>query len=58
MTTLILIAAFVGALIPAVVIAQALRSKATDRWPEGFLLGVYLGALGAISVIAIIAYFR
>jgi hypothetical protein len=57
MTTLTLIAALVGALIPPVVIVQALRSKAKDRWPEGLLVGVYLGALGAISVIAIIAYF-
>ncbi|MBC8013927.1 MAG: hypothetical protein H7X74_07610, partial [Methyloceanibacter sp.] len=30
----------------------------SDRWPEGLLVGVYLGALGAISVIALIAYFR
>jgi hypothetical protein len=57
-TTLTLIAALVGVLIPPVVIVQALRSKATDRWPEGLLVGVYLGALGAISVIAIITYFR
>ena len=57
MTTLTLIAALVGALIPPVVIVQAFRSKAKDRWPEGLLVGVYLGALGAISVIAIIAYF-
>jgi hypothetical protein len=58
MTTLTLIAAFVGVLIPPVVIVQALRSKAKDRWPEGLLVGVYLGALGAIGVIAIVAYFR
>ena len=58
MTTLTLIAALVGALIPPVVIVQALRSKAKDRWPEGLLVGVYLGALGAIGVIAIVAYFR
>jgi hypothetical protein len=57
MTTLTLIAAFVGALIPPVVIAHALRSKAKDRCPEGLLVGVYLGALGAISLIALIAYF-
>jgi hypothetical protein len=56
-TTLTLIAAFVGLLVPPVVIAQALRSKAKDRWPEGLLVGVYLGALGAISLIALIAYF-
>lgn len=58
MTTLTLIAALVGVLIPPVVIVQALRSKATDRWPEGLLVGVYLGALGAISLVAIITYFR
>ena len=58
MTTLTLIAAFVGALIPPAVIVQALRSDAKDRWPEGLLVGVYLGALGAISVIALAAYFR
>jgi hypothetical protein len=46
-----------GAAIPPVAIVQALRSKDKDRWPEGLLVGVYLGALGAISVIAIIAYF-
>ena len=58
MTTLTLIAALVGVLIPPIVIVQALRSKAKDRWPEGLLVGVYLGALGAVSVIAIVNYFR
>ena len=42
---------------PPVVIVQAFRSKAKDRWPEGVLVGVYLGTLGSISVIALIAYF-
>ena len=46
MTTLTLIAAVIGAVIPPVVIVQALRSKAMDRWPEGLLVGVYLGTLG------------
>ena len=54
MTTLTLIAAVLGALAPPVVIAQALRSKATDRWPEGLLVGVYLGALGAVSLIYLV----
>jgi hypothetical protein len=58
MTTLTLVAAVLGALIPPVVIAQALRSKAKDRWPEGLLVGVYLGALGAVSLIYIVGYFR
>jgi hypothetical protein len=56
MTTLILIAALIGVIIPPVVIVQALRSSAKDRWPEGLLVGVYLGTLGTISVIALIAY--
>ncbi len=58
MTTLTVIAALLGALIPLVVIAQAFRSKAKDRWPEGLLVGVYLGALGAVSLIYLIGYFR
>ena len=60
MSTLNLIFAFVGALIPPVVIVAALRSKARDRWPEGLLTGIYLGTLGtlgSISVIALIGYF-
>jgi hypothetical protein len=58
MTTLTILAACAGALIPLVVIAQALRSKAGDRWPEGLLVGVYLGALGAVSLIFLVTYFR
>jgi hypothetical protein len=57
MTSLTLIFALVGAIIPLIVIVQAFRSKAQDRWPEGVLVGVYLGVLGAISVIALLAYF-
>jgi hypothetical protein len=57
MTALTLIAAVLGALIPPVVIAQALRSKAKDRWPEGLLVGVYLGALGAVSLIYILKHY-
>ncbi|HEX2448330.1 MAG TPA: hypothetical protein VHK26_09115 [Methyloceanibacter sp.] len=57
MTTLTLIAALIGVVIPSVVIVQALRSKAMDWWPEGLLVGVYLGTLGTISVVALIAYF-
>ena len=56
MTTLTLIAALIGALIPPVVIFKALTSKAIDRWPEGLLVGVYLGTLGTISVVVILEY--
>jgi hypothetical protein len=57
MTTLMLAFAMIGAFIPAVVIIQALRSKAMDRWPEGVLVGVYLGTLGSISLLTLLAYF-
>ena len=57
MTTLKLIFALIGAAIPLIVIVQAFRSEAQDRWPEGVLVGVYLGTLGSISLIALIDYF-
>jgi hypothetical protein len=58
MTAMTLIFALAGALIPLIVIVQAFRSKAQDRWPEGLLVGVYLGVLGSISVIVLLTYFR
>jgi cadmium resistance protein CadD (predicted permease) len=57
MTALKLIFAFIGAAVPLIVIVQTLRSRAQDRWPEGVLVGVYLGTLGSISVIVLIDYF-
>ena len=57
MSALTLIFAVVGAIIPLVVIVHAFRSGAQDRWPEGVLVGVYLGVLGSISVIALLALF-
>ena len=57
MTALKLIFAIIGAIVPLIVIVQAFRSGAEDRWPEGVLVGVYLGVLGSISVIALLALF-
>jgi len=57
MTALTLIFAIVGAIIQLIVIVQAFRSRAQDRWPEGVLVGIYLGVLGSISVIALLALF-
>ena len=57
MTALKLIFAVIGTIIPLIVIVQAFRSRAQDRWPEGLLVGVYLGVLGSISVIALLALF-
>jgi hypothetical protein len=55
MTALKLIFAVIGTIIPLIVIVQAFRSTAQDRWPEGVLVGVYAGVLGSISVIALLA---
>jgi hypothetical protein len=57
MTALKLIFALIGATVPLIVIVQTLRSRAQDRWPEGVLVGIYLGTLGSISVIVLIDYF-
>jgi hypothetical protein len=57
MTAVKLIFAIIGAIVPLIVIVQAFRSRAEDRWPEGVLVGVYLGVLGSISVIALLAFF-
>jgi hypothetical protein len=57
-TLLKLVAAAIGVAVPLAVIVQAMRSKAADRWPEGLLIGVYLGAPGAVSIIALLDYFR
>ncbi|HEX2379598.1 MAG TPA: hypothetical protein VHI74_02505 [Methyloceanibacter sp.] len=57
MTALKLIFAIIGATVPLIVIVQAFRSRAEDRWPEGVLVGVYLGVLGSISVIVLLAFF-
>ena len=57
MTAVKLIFAIIGATVPLIVIVQAFRSRAEDRWPEGVLVGVYLGVLGSISVIVLLAFF-
>jgi hypothetical protein len=57
MTAVKLIFAIIGAIVPLIVIVQAFRSRAEDRWPEGVLVGVYLGVLGSISVIVLLAFF-
>jgi hypothetical protein len=57
MTALKLIFAVIGTIIPLIVIVQAFRSTAQDRWPEGVLVGVYAGVLGSISVIVLLALF-
>jgi hypothetical protein len=57
MTTLHLIFADLGLTILLVAIVGAIRNRDNDRWAEGLLIGIYVGALGSISLLAILMYF-
>jgi hypothetical protein len=57
MTTLHLIFAVLGLTILLVAIVGAIRNQDSDRWAEGLLIGIYVGALGSISLLAILMYF-
>ena len=52
-----LIFAFVGLAILLVVILGAIRARDDDRLAEGLLIGIYVGALGSISLLVILMYF-
>lgn len=54
MSVLRLIVAIAGVGIPLLVLANAMRSRDRDRWAEGLLVGLYLGVLGAISVVTLL----
>jgi uncharacterized membrane protein len=57
MATIRLIFAFVGLTILLVALVGAIRSRGNDRLAEGLLIGVYLGALGSVSLLAILMHF-
>jgi hypothetical protein len=57
MATIRLIFAFVGLAILLVALVGAIRSRDNDRLAEGLLIGVYLGALGSVSLLAILMHF-
>jgi hypothetical protein len=57
MATIRLIFALIGSTIPLVAMAGAIRSRDNDRFAEGLLIGMYLGALGYISLLAILMHF-
>jgi hypothetical protein len=57
MATTRLIFAFVGLAILLVVILGAIRARDDDRLAEGLLIGIYVGALGSISLLVILMYF-
>ena len=56
-TTLHLIFAVLGLTILLVAIVGAIRNRDNDRWAEGLLIGIYVGALGSISLLSILMYF-
>jgi hypothetical protein len=57
MATIRLIFAFVGLTILLVALVGAIRSRDNDRLAEGLLIGAYLGALGSVSLLAILMHF-
>jgi hypothetical protein len=57
MATTRLIFAFIGLAILLVVILGAIRARDYDRLAEGLLIGIYVGALGSISLLVILMYF-
>ncbi|HSD93230.1 MAG TPA: hypothetical protein VLB11_09435 [Methyloceanibacter sp.] len=57
MPTIEIIFALIGLTIPLIGVVGAIRSREPDRWAEGLLIGVYLGALGAVSLVAILVQF-
>jgi hypothetical protein len=57
MATIRLIFAFVGLIILLVAVVGAIRSHDNDRLAEGLLIGIYVGALGCLSLLAILMHF-
>lgn len=57
MATIRLIFVLVGLTFPLVAIVGAIRSRDHDRLAEGLLIGMYLGALGSISLLVILKHF-
>jgi hypothetical protein len=57
MATIRLIFAFVGLTILLAAIVGAIRNRDNDRLAEGLLIGIYVGALGSISLLAILMHF-
>jgi hypothetical protein len=47
----------VGLTILLVAIVGAIRNRDNDRLAEGLLIGLYVGALGSISLLAVLIHF-
>lgn len=57
MATIRLIFAFAGLIILLVAVVAAIRNRDSDRLAEGLLIGIYVGALGCLSLLAILMHF-
>jgi hypothetical protein len=57
MMTIRLSFALVGLTLMLVAFVGAIRSRDDDRLGEGLLIGIYLGALGCISLLVILTHF-
>lgn len=57
MATLRLVFAFAGLVILLVAVLGAIRNRDDDRFAEGLLIGIYVGALGCLSLLAILLHF-
>jgi len=47
--------ALIGLTIFLFAVIRAIRNREKDRWAEGLLVGLYVGALGAVSLLAILS---
>jgi hypothetical protein len=56
MATIRLLFAFAGLAILIAVIVGAVRNRENDRLGEGLLIGIYVGVLGSISLLAILMH--
>lgn len=57
MATLRLVFAFAGLVILLVAVFGAIRNRDDDRFAEGLLIGIYVAALGCLSLLAILLHF-
>jgi hypothetical protein len=49
--------ALIGVMILFVGIVGAISNRDNDRWAEGLLVGIYVGALGSMSLLAILVQY-
>lgn len=55
--TILLIFSFFGLAVSLIATVHAIFNRDNDRLAEGLLIGVYIGGLGTISLLAILMHF-